>query len=225
MRVSTRIAAIASLACLSVTAADAQSRPRSASEVAARKAVSQKVRAARPSRNPDGGNVIRYDPGAPTGTRRTSAGYYYFGNVFDTQSGSPLSAGTLSGVSWFQGDVGGGNDGSVGNVGFVITHAGGSAQFLNATGVMSSTTNAVMLTLSVTPPFFIGFYAVSPAAAQQGSFGDIGYNTGSTNSQGFHANQRDFSGSGSAPLTVSNAAVRALGGVAIPVELLEFEVD
>jgi hypothetical protein len=67
--------------------------------------------------------------------------------------------------------------------------------------------------------FFAGF------AVGNGSFGNIGLRSATTNGQIFHGVQRGFSPASSVPLAGQNAMVRIAGNVVIPVELLEFEVE
>ena len=191
----------------------------------------KKVQARRAASSPTGTGTVRYDPGTPTGVRRADSQYIYVGNQFDTQSGAPLGTGTVSRLSWYQGAASSsGEAGAQGlsNVAYIVVRgAGGPTQPFSATGVGEMTTNSASIgPLSLVPPFFVGLRAGAPQEAQQGNFdAEIGFNTQTSNSQGFHGYQMTFTVSSGAPITNQNIAMRVTGNVAIPVELMEFEVD
>ena len=216
------------LALAVVTAVEAQNNRRTVRDDA-RAAGMRVIRADRTAPSPEGTGIIRYDPGSPDGVRFASGGFAFLGNDFDSQNGTPLSPGTISGFSWYHGpSTTKGNYASF----LIVPSTGASPIMGNVTGISTYATNAVVFSspISVQPPFFVGV-AVPPPPAEnrgQGSFDQIGFNTQSTNSQGFHGSQRTFSGGGlggRAPITNQNISLRASGNVAIPVELLEFEIE
>lgn len=218
------------LTLAAVPAAEAQNTRRTVRDDA-QAAGMRVIRADRTAPAPEGTGVIRYDPGSPTGIRFADGGYYFLGNNFDSQSGTPLSLGTISGFSWYQGPV----SGKGGLASFIVVPSTGASPIGGTvSGVSTYATNAVVFSgpISVQPPFFVGVFAAQPQAAEEGgrgsSFNQIGFNTQSTNSQAFHASQRTFSGGGQgtrAPIANQNISLRVSGNVAIPVELLEFEIE
>ncbi len=174
---------------------------------------------------PLGTGQVAYDPGAPAddfgvGPTVGTVGVNYFGNRFDTRNGQPLSAGTLSAVSFYQGAQG--------------TYGGGTTLALPVFGVPGGA-----LTYQFVGPvqsFQFNAFAISPEAVPasffagldlrgNGGFGSVGLRSASTAGQGFHGIQRDFYGATTSTLPGVNVMFRVSGTVVIPVELLEFEID
>ena len=171
----------------------------------------------------EGTGTIRYDPGSPAdGFLIAPPPLRTFGNRFDTGSGSPLIfPRTVTRVSWYNGAYPSGGGSAVlarGLLGATIE------TFVTVTGVVPYAFNSVTPTpWLVESAFFVGFvvpeYTTTPA-----SFGSIGVRSASTNSQGFHGIQRNYSGGISNSLPGQNAMVR-INSVIVPVELMEFNVD
>ncbi len=207
-------------------AAEAQREDPAADRQRAREAGWQLIEGVRSAREPEGVGTIRYDPGAPDGVRFADPPYVFLGNFFDTQSGQPLSMGTVSAISWYQGPATG-----KGYVNLVIVPSTGATQMMvTVMGVTTFATNTVTLAtpVTVTPPFFVGVNAVVPGGEGPTSFTQVGFNSATTNGQGFHGSQRPFTVGaqfGRVPIPGQNISVRVSGNVAIPVELLEFDID
>lgn len=215
------------LALILAPTTESQERERRTVRNDARDAGKRVIQTHRGSRATQGIGVIQYDPGSPAGVRFANAPNVFIGNLFDTQSGAPLSPGTLYAISWYHGPATG-----KGYASFMIVPSTAASPILGSLqNVQTYATNVASFSpISVVPPFFVGIAAGAPKAGARGqsSFTQIGYATLSTNSQGFHGSQRTFSGGGPgarAPITSQNLLVRATGSVAIPVELLEFEVE
>jgi len=177
-----------------------------------------RVRATSVSIDPEGTGSVIYDPGTPADTFLTgSNGSYpfanYFGNLFDTQNGNPLSPGTITAVSWYQGAA-------PGTFVFVdFANATGSITTqLSATGIAANAFNAITASVSAPGPKFVG------VAMYQASFGSVGARSASTNGQGFHGVQRGFYPYTNT-LTGQNVMVRVAGTIVVPVELMEFDVE
>jgi hypothetical protein len=184
-----------------------------------------KVRAHQVSGQRQGVGTVQYDPGAPADAFGLAPyPLNYFGNRFDTSNGNPLSfPGTVTGVSWYQGLLG-----YYGPIAIAI--AGPPATSLSLTAVATSVAPNAFNSVGVSWPFGGAFIAglvnpASPAGGAGGYFGSLGLRSASTNAQGFHGIQRNWSGAVSNALPGQNAMVRVSGNVVIPVELLEFEVE
>ncbi len=169
-----------------------------------------------------GTGTVQYDPGAPadalvTGTPGTNDNY--FGNLFDTRSGSPLVPGTVTQISWYQGRVG------ASNIGLPVfgPATGAPNVYLFVGSPVAYGFNAVAVSWAASGPFFAGVAEIS----QETGYADIGnggVRSATYNSQGFHGQQRGFFG-GTAILSGQNVMARVSGSIIIPAELLEFEVD
>ncbi len=212
------------LALTLVPEAKAQKRPHEMLEEA-RRAGRRVVEAHKGSRATQGIGVIQYDPGTPVGVRFADPPYAFVGNNFDTQNGVPLSPGTVYAMSWYHGSAS--TKGSPALM--IVPSTAASPILMMFSNVQTYAINVASFSpISVVPPFFAGVGAPAPQAGRGKSFTQVGYATQSTNSQGFHGSQRTFSGGGGggrAPIPSQNLLVRATGNVAIPVELLEFEVE
>ncbi|MCZ6507450.1 MAG: hypothetical protein O7A04_05305, partial [Acidobacteria bacterium] len=136
------------------------------------------------------------------------------GKTFDTRNGNPLSPGSISGVSWYQGAV----TGSIGVVAY--GSPGATLGFILVSGVAPYAFNAASAAIPVaTGAQFVGL------ALYGGVFGSVGMRSASTNGQGFHGHVRNFFGGGYVVLSGQNAMVRVSGSVIVPVELMEFELE
>jgi hypothetical protein len=163
---------------------------------------------------PLGVGAVVYDPGAPADFFLNGLGgnTAYVGNLFDTRNGLPLSPGSISQVSWFNGAAG-----SLTLVEIWVPGVGSGTQF-SVTGGVSNTFNVLNTMYPMPSPRFVGM------ALRDAPFNSLGMRSASTNGQGFHAVQRDF-GTVSNTLPGQNAMVRISGNIVIPVELTEFEVE
>jgi hypothetical protein len=170
-----------------------------------------------------GTGTIQYDPGPPADllVSGTVASNNYFGNIFNTRNGSPLSPGTVTQISWYQGRVG------ADNLGIPVfgPATGGPTTFVFTFSPVAYAFNAAVVTWVAAGPFFAGVAEIS----MQPGYADIGnggVRSASYNTQGFHGQQRGFVGfTNTQVLTGQNVMVRVAGSVIIPVELMEFEVE
>jgi len=170
-----------------------------------------------------GTGTVQYDPGAPADALLSGTGFNnnYFGNLFNTRNGSPLSPGTVTFLSWYQGVVG------TANLGLPVfgPATGGPTAYVFVGSPAPYAFNGVGVNWPAPGPFFAGMAEVTQQACCI-NIGNGGARSASYNGQGFHAQQRGFSGYASTVvLTGQNVMARATGSVIIPVELLEFEVD
>ncbi len=166
----------------------------------------------------EGTGVVQYDPGAPADSFHLNGPAYtegYYGNLFDTRNGVPLSPGTITGVSWYQGAETG--------------YGYGLVDFGPAGGTITTQ-------LALTSPVPLAFNAITAAVAFPGTkwvglalgfdaFGSVGARSASTNSQAFHARQRNWYGDTSNSMPGQNIMLRVSGTLIVPVELMEFDVD
>jgi len=170
------------------------------------------------ARVPQGVGTVQYDPGAPADTFLSggpaNAASYLNGNRFDTRNGQPLSAGTITGISWYQGAD------PANFAGVVVGPIGGVPVFAVSYDPLPNTFNAISPVIPIPPSFFAGL-ALSPVA----SFGSIGARSATYAGGGFHGLQQSFSGGTTNQLTNLNVMVRVTGSMVIPVELTEFEVE
>ncbi len=227
------IVVMAVLVLAGAAAAEAQSR-----SLEERLAAARRVRANRVSGAVEGTGTVQYDTGSPTMNITGTSSAAYVGNLFDTRNGQPLSSGTVTRLSWYQGAgcpppyCGGEEEGLSGYYAFIGVFlnpgaATGAAAFLATVNQYAFNSISVSVTVSGSPNFFVGLNLFPGGEPLRGPalFGSVGAVTATTNGQGFHGHQRDWTGNNSAPLTATNAVVRATGSIIIPVELLEFEVE
>ncbi len=174
----------------------------------------------------EGVNTIQYDPGTPLGVREADPPFHFLGNNFDSQFGSPLTGGSLSGISFYAGEIG-----AKGSTDMYVRFLGGGGTltgaflFPNTAYAFNAFTFAPF---SLQPPFFAGLYAPGPGSPLVGTpngIPSLGFATGSNNGQGFHASQITFSGTVRTAIPGQNIVLRVTGSIAIPVELLEFDVE
>ncbi len=173
-------------------------------------------RPARPGTGDLGTGSIQYDPGAPADAFPPSnLPTTWWGNLFNSANGLPLSAGTITQISVYIGQIRTLDAFKIVNVGSTFATAPG----LNATASYAFAVGTPYINSSsvVGTQFFAGMIV-------GGLFDQVGLRSATTNGQGFHGLQRSFNGN-STPLPGLNAMVRVRGNVVIPVELLEFEVD
>lgn len=188
----------------------AQQRNRPGEPVGGRQGV------ARPSGGtPDGVGAVQYDPGAPADflLNGLGGGTAYVGNLFDTRNGLPLSPGTITQVSWYNGAPGG-----LTLVEIWVPGTGVGTQIVVSGGV-ANTFNVLNTSYPMPSARFVGM------ALRDAPFNSLGMRSATTNSQGAHGIQRSFGGAVSNTLPGQNAMVRISGSIVIPVELLEFEVE
>ena len=168
---------------------------------------------------PLGTGTVTYDPGSPADVilGATSGTPDLVGNIFDTRNGSPLSPGSITGVSWYAGSsvfsfeplwLAATPSGSAGVIGYGFT---GTTLAFNAVSISAA---------AVTPPFFVGI-----DVGGAGSFGSVGLRSASTNAQGFHGARRSPGPGAPSLLPSQNTMLRVSGDIIVPVELLEFETD
>lgn len=170
-----------------------------------------------------GTGTVQYEPGTPADALLSGTGFNnnYFGNFFDTRNGSPLSPGTVTLLSWYQGAVG------TANIGFGIfgPATGGATTYVVIASPAPYAFNAAVVNWPAPGPFFAGMLEVTQQTCCI-NVGNGGARSTSYNGQGFHGQQRGFVNS---PSTVilpgQNMMARATGSIIIPVELLEFEVE
>lgn len=174
----------------------------------------------RSGRSLQGIDTIQYDPGAPQGVRGADQGFTFLGNLFDTQNGTPLTGGSLSGVIFYAGQVGAKGPSSV-----FMRVEGPSSSFSSFLAANPYAFNTLAFSpVNIGAPFVVDFFAPGGQQPPLGTGARIGFNSASYNGQGFHAVQRTFTGASTA-IPNQNMVIRAVGSVAIPVELLEFEVE
>ncbi len=172
-----------------------------------------KVQARQVSGKPEGTGTVQYDPGGPPDALLSNASAtYLFGNLFNSQSGSPLNSGTITGLSWYQG--------ALPSAVPVLAPFSASPIFAVLAVGTASTFNSINVSVAVPGSFFGGVAAPTGTA-----FASVGMRSASTNGQGFHGLQRDFYGGVILPMPTTNVMFRVSGNIIIPVELLEFEVD
>jgi len=183
---------------------------------------------------PSGTGSVQYDPGLPVDSLGVAnLPRSFIGNYFDTRSGAPLSSGTISRLTWYQGDVGSGPGLGLGTVavGFFLPGVPSALSGGVVSGVSAYAMNMISLTVSMpAAPFTVAFSFPSntsqkPPLGPPNPFGSIGMRSATTNSQGFHARQRAWGSASPTPILSQNAILRISGNVVIPVELLEFEVE
>ena len=182
-----------------------------------------KVRAQRPSSAPEGTGTIQYDPGAPNDTILASTvPSRVFGNIFNSRSGSPLSPGTVTQVSFYAANTGGNMTSAIVRIAPL-----GGAPFttLAVTSPAIDAFNAVPVSVAVGPSFFVGVDGLRSATGGGFSGVPVGGRSASYAGQGFHGVRRTPGGVPSVTLSGINAMVRASGNIVIPVELLEFEIE
>jgi hypothetical protein len=167
----------------------------------------------------EGTGVVQYDPGLPVDSFHKNGPTFtggYYGNIFDTRNGVPLSPGTITGVSWYQGGLG--NYGTRGLVDFGPPNGTITTQ-LSLTPPAPSTFNAIGAAVPANGPKFVGL------ALGFDAFGSVGARSASTNGQGFHAVQRNWYGNTGTALPGENIMIRISGTIIVPVELMEFDVE
>lgn len=161
----------------------------------------------------EGVGTVVYDPGAPADTIvALPGGLNLHGNLFDTQNGTPLSSGAITGVSWY----------APANGTFAIWAAdpSGSATILTIVYAgIGGTFNSVGVAYSASGPLFVGI-----DAGYSGSFGSVGLRSATVNGQGFHG-QRRSAAPPSSSLAGQNVMLRVSGSIVVPVELQEFDVE
>ena len=179
----------------------------------------------------EGTGTVQYDPGTP-GTFIDGGGVSYVGNMFDTRNGLPLSPGTVTAISWYQGAActqqfcipGEGTSTGFAFVG-VFPNAGNYSGFAGYAAMVSAYGfNSISVSFQTSDTFFVGL-GFGGKEEGPGSFGSIGAATGTYNGQGFHGHQRAWNGPSSTALSTLNAVLRVRGSIVIPVELLEFELE
>jgi len=167
----------------------------------------------------EGTGVVQYDPGSPADSFHKNGPNYsggYYGNIFDTRNGVPLSPGTITGVSWYQGNLG--NYPTSALIDFGPPNGSITTQ-LALFGPVPLTFNAIGAAVPANGPKFVGL------ALGFDAFGSVGARSASTNGQGFHAVQRNWPGSTGTALPGENIMIRIAGTVIVPVELMEFDVE
>ncbi len=186
----------------------------------------------------EGTGTVQYDPGAPSQFVTATGQASYIGNLFNTRNGAPLEGGTITRLSWYQGNGCPSVDCNVERTGpgngmtyfaqVVVFPEQGT--FNNVAGYFVTVNefafNSVGVSVQVPTTFFVG-NLVPTGSPGEGTvaWGSVGAATGTYNGQGFHGHQRSFLGSNSSPVQGLNVVMRATGNIVIPVELLEFELE
>lgn len=167
---------------------------------------------------------MRYDPGSPADNLLFGpVGQSIFGNRFNSRSGQPLDSGTVTRISWYQGALG-----AIGTVALAVAGDNGAPLSVSIVifSVAPTAFNSVAVSLPVDSSFFVGLIRYTTNNnGPPGRYGSLGVRFATTNSQGYHAIQRNLSAGFSVGLPMQNAMLRVAGNVVIPVELLEFDVD
>ncbi len=169
----------------------------------------------------EGVGTVQYDPGAPAddfGLTNVFNYNYWYGNNFDTRNGQPLSPGTITNISWYQGGVGL-------NIAYLLgAPIGGPFTFISPVLVYTSNTFFnIPANIAAPSPRFVGVAGIT--YNQVNYFGSVGLRSASTNNQGFHGTQRAFTTGFTGSLPGQNAMVRVSGTIIVPVELMEFDVE
>ncbi len=176
----------------------------------------------------EGTGIVQYDDGTVTEIRSAQFPYEFLGNLFDTRNGVPLSPGSISGVSWYQGRavyLGEGKGSNPVLIAGFPTGTGSPFIYGITLGATEYAFNAVTFPPYPAPtPFVVAIFAESIEGGPPFR-GSIGLASGTTNGQGFHGLQRSFFGSYSGSVPSRNAIVRVTGSVIVPVELMEFDLD
>ena len=171
----------------------------------------------------EGVGTVQYDPGAPADgflVGASGSNYDdYFGNLFDTRNGAPLSPGTITGVSWYQGAIGS-------PYAVVVNGApGATLTYFFVTGVSTSNTFFnVPAAIAAPSPRIVGLGLYNSFYGAE-YFGSMGLRSASTNNMGFHGIQRSFFPGDTNTLPGQNAMFRVSGTIIVPVELMEFDID
>ncbi len=172
-----------------------------------------------------GTGAVRYDPGAPADALLTGGGpgLYtdYFGNVFDTRNGAPLSPGTITRVSWYAGNAG------TYAASTQIVAFGPPSGSISTYGLISGVAPLAFNSVTAALPFSGSIFGAILARTygQGGVFGSVGARSASTGSQGFHGVLKSFYAGNTSVLPGQNVMIRVSGTLVVPVELMEFELQ